>query len=205
MTSGQFRRARSQETKLQRRQSLLDAAASLLRERDFGAIRMDDIARQAGVAKGTLYLYFRQREDVFLTLAFEGLTAVLERIEVELRSDLSIRGPDRVAAAITSAFVGNPTLTRLLNAVPALQEAARSNAESESRAALTVCSRRVDALVAERLYGGPGRSTVSPVSLVMLVLLGAGQLSALGISPAGYQQQDEKMSPRRLLAALFRA
>ena len=48
-----------------RRQAILDAALSVFAERGFEAARLDDVAARAGVAKGTLYLYFRDKEALF--------------------------------------------------------------------------------------------------------------------------------------------
>jgi AcrR family transcriptional regulator len=52
---------------------ILEAAVAVLAEKGFAATRMDDIARRAGVTKGTIYLYFRSKEDVFKTLVRESL------------------------------------------------------------------------------------------------------------------------------------
>ena len=44
-----------------RRQAILDAALAVFAERGFEAARLEDVAARAGVAKGTLYLYFRDK------------------------------------------------------------------------------------------------------------------------------------------------
>jgi AcrR family transcriptional regulator len=44
---------------------ILDAALAVFAERGFAATRMEDIAQRAGVTKGTIYLYFHSKEDVF--------------------------------------------------------------------------------------------------------------------------------------------
>lgn len=51
--------------KSERRQSILDAAVEVFASQGFAAARLDDVARRAGVAKGTLYLYFRDKEELF--------------------------------------------------------------------------------------------------------------------------------------------
>ncbi|MBC7501400.1 MAG: helix-turn-helix transcriptional regulator, partial [Herminiimonas sp.] len=47
-----------------RPQELLAAALDLFVERGYAATRLDDIAKHAGVSKGTLYLYFTNKEDL---------------------------------------------------------------------------------------------------------------------------------------------
>lgn len=48
---------------------ILDAALACFSERGFAATRMEDIARRAGISKGTIYLYFDSKESVFKALA----------------------------------------------------------------------------------------------------------------------------------------
>ncbi|MEQ9641893.1 MAG: TetR/AcrR family transcriptional regulator [Alphaproteobacteria bacterium] len=52
----------------QRAASILDAAKAEFVERGFEAARIDDIARRAGIAKGTVYLHFPSKEALFLAL-----------------------------------------------------------------------------------------------------------------------------------------
>jgi TetR/AcrR family transcriptional regulator len=61
-------RARTHEDKSFRRIQILDAAEKYFHEVGYEAFSMAGLARLAGVAKGTLYLYFTTREEVFLTL-----------------------------------------------------------------------------------------------------------------------------------------
>ena len=48
---------------------ILDAALNVFAEKGFAAARMEDIAARAGVTKGTIYLYFPSKEEVFKSLA----------------------------------------------------------------------------------------------------------------------------------------
>jgi TetR/AcrR family transcriptional regulator len=53
-----------QRRKAERPQELIDAALRLFVEKGFAATKAEDIARQAGVSKGTLYLYYTSKEDL---------------------------------------------------------------------------------------------------------------------------------------------
>jgi AcrR family transcriptional regulator len=55
--------------KEERAPEILDAALASFAEKGFAATRMDDIARRAGISKGTIYLYFESKEAVFKALA----------------------------------------------------------------------------------------------------------------------------------------
>ena len=65
--------ARWTRRKLARPSEILDAAVAVFAEKGFAAARMEDIARKAGVTKGTIYLYFQGKEDVFKTLVRESI------------------------------------------------------------------------------------------------------------------------------------
>jgi AcrR family transcriptional regulator len=56
---------RWQRRKDARPDEILDAALDLFVARGFAATRMDEVARKAGVTKGTVYLYFPSKEDLF--------------------------------------------------------------------------------------------------------------------------------------------
>ena len=60
---------------------LLAAALELFVARGYAATRLDDVAAKAGVSKGTVYLYFTSKEDLFKAVVREGLVPLLERGE----------------------------------------------------------------------------------------------------------------------------
>ena len=67
------RRARSAEQKAQRRQTVLQVAERYFLEVGYEAFSMAQLAKRAGLVKGTLYLYFETREELFLTLYEQSL------------------------------------------------------------------------------------------------------------------------------------
>ena len=64
--------------KVERRRRILDAARTVFARHGFAATRMSDVATQAKVGKGTLYEYFRGKEELFASLV---LTAARESLE----------------------------------------------------------------------------------------------------------------------------
>lgn len=60
---------------------LLDAAIDLFGERGFAATRIEDIARRAHVAKGTVYLYFPSKQAMFEALVRRSIVPNIERVE----------------------------------------------------------------------------------------------------------------------------
>lgn len=67
------KRARSAEQKELRRLTVLKAAEAYFHEVGYEAFSMAQLAKKTGVAKGTLYLYFNTREELFLTLYEQSL------------------------------------------------------------------------------------------------------------------------------------
>jgi len=62
-----------QRRKQARPGEILEAALTVFAEKGFAAARMEDIAAHAGVTKGTIYLYFPSKEEVFKSLAREHI------------------------------------------------------------------------------------------------------------------------------------
>src|SRR5262245_11050884 len=63
-----------------RSEAILETAADLFGEFGYNAVRMEDIAARAGVAKGTLYLYFKNKDDLFLALILQRMTELFQEI-----------------------------------------------------------------------------------------------------------------------------
>ncbi len=70
-----------QRRKEARPAELTAAALDLFVERGFTATKLDDIAARAGVSKGTLYLYFASKEELFKAVIQQGILPVLEQGE----------------------------------------------------------------------------------------------------------------------------
>src|SRR5262252_4028742 len=67
-----------------KRERILDAAVHVFAEKGFYGAKVAEIAREAGVADGTIYLYFKSKDDLLISL-FEDR---MERINHALRGEL---------------------------------------------------------------------------------------------------------------------
>jgi TetR/AcrR family transcriptional regulator, fatty acid metabolism regulator protein len=76
-----------------KRSRILQAAVKVFARRGYFASRVADVARRAGVADGTIYLYFRNKEDILVSLFDEVMSEHLEgkRRDVEPGSDAPAR------------------------------------------------------------------------------------------------------------------
>jgi len=73
-----------------RPKELLSAALNAFVERGFAATKLEDVARMAGVSKGTLYLYYESKEELFMAVVRETIVpniAQAEKIMTEFKGD----------------------------------------------------------------------------------------------------------------------
>ncbi|MGH8279787.1 MAG: TetR/AcrR family transcriptional regulator [Gammaproteobacteria bacterium] len=109
-----FTRAVSEEQKAERRGAILQVALAGFADTAYDELTMDWIAGETGLAKGTLYLYFRSKEEVFLALCEQELTEwfnALDRALLTRRAEMSVNGLVELFAA---SFNDRPHLLRLL-------------------------------------------------------------------------------------------
>ena len=63
---------------------IIEAATKVFAEKGFFQSKVADIAREAGVADGTIYIYFKNKEDILISLFEEQMRLVLENMEAKL-------------------------------------------------------------------------------------------------------------------------
>ena len=67
-----------------RPQELLAAALDLFVERGFASTRLEDVAKRAGVSKGTLYLYFTNKEELFKAVVRNSVVPAIDAAEEDI-------------------------------------------------------------------------------------------------------------------------
>jgi AcrR family transcriptional regulator len=87
-----------------RREEVLAAAVRVFARRGYAATRIDDVAREAGIAKGSVYLYFDSREQL-LHAAFEGLAERSARLLREAVDGPGTAG-ERLAGLVRGVMTG---------------------------------------------------------------------------------------------------
>src|SRR5208283_4262966 len=73
-----------------RRTSILKAAREVFSRLGFAVATVDDVAERAGIAKGTIYLYFRSKEEIYLACLLEEVHELMRRScdEMDAKPDL---------------------------------------------------------------------------------------------------------------------
>jgi AcrR family transcriptional regulator len=74
-----------------RRDAILDAALDEFSAKGFAAARLDDVAKRAGIAKGTIYLYFADKESLFQELIRAKMVPVVGSLELAFATGLPLR------------------------------------------------------------------------------------------------------------------
>ncbi len=108
----------------ERPQELLDAALEVFVERGFAAARLDEVAKRAGVSKGTVYLYFSSKEDLLKALVESAIVPEVENVEALAREHA---GSSReLLIAMVEAMWRSIALSRL-SGIPKLMLAEAGN------------------------------------------------------------------------------
>ena len=99
---------------------ILRAAAELFATQPFHKVLLSDVAEAAGVGKGTLYLYFKNKENLYVSLIYSGFSAVVDHLKEQL--DKENQNPVEklrvvIHETVTFAF-HNPHLYEVMRTVP---------------------------------------------------------------------------------------
>src|SRR5215218_112564 len=79
------------ERAAERRGAIIEAAMDEFIARGFAATRLDDVAKRAGVAKGTIYLHFKDKESMFEELIRTALVPLIGRLAAPPPAGASVR------------------------------------------------------------------------------------------------------------------
>lgn len=171
------RRARREEDKQARQDAILAAAERLFERQDYASLRMDDIAREAGLAKGTLYLYFATKEEVFLELETRTIGAWLDRLEAQLPQLPARLSPELFATLFGELLGAEPRLLGLLALLHSVLERNVSAAAARRfKLALAERFERLGPPLAERLGLAAGEGPTLLLRLYAL-LIGVWQVA----------------------------
>jgi len=83
-------------------QSIQDAAMRVIARKGMAAATMQEIAEEAGVAKGTIYLYFRDRDELVDKTFETAMTHLIEKVESAVSPEASIE--EKIKASISAKF-----------------------------------------------------------------------------------------------------
>ncbi|MQA95099.1 MAG: TetR family transcriptional regulator [Streptosporangiales bacterium] len=118
--TGRTRRPRrdTARRRIERAERILDAAAELVVRWGYDKTTVDDVARRAGVAKGTIYLHWASREDLFAVLLRRERTLMVAEVRDLVRADPASATPQGVFAHLARELLRRPLLRGVLTGDP---------------------------------------------------------------------------------------
>lgn len=190
---------RRERRKEERPSELIAAAMALFVEKGFAATRLDDIAARAGVSKGTLYLYFSSKEELFKAVVRSGIVSALEEAEARLATHTGSSGDflDFVAHAWWDRILSTPA-----GAIPKLMLAEARNFPELADFYYEHVIKRGTALLREVVRRGIDRGEFRPIDLDAGVFLLVAPMIMLAISRHSVDLCGRlECDPQRVLAA----
>jgi AcrR family transcriptional regulator len=102
-----------------KRKVIVQTAIRLFSEQPFHKVRLDDVAAAAGVGKGTVYIYFKNKEDLYYSMIYDGLADLVQRLSLQLGvPEASFEDRIRViVSAIVDFSVQHPQLFEVMRTV----------------------------------------------------------------------------------------
>lgn len=150
-----------------RRGRMLDAATQIFARRPFAQVSMDQIAREAGVGKPTLYRYFDGKDALFLAVFERALDALERRLDLVLAQTRTIAGRlPRMVREIAPTFRDHLVSLRLLGAESTLADLSKRRLFRDRRA-------RIADRIASCIRGGVARGelrTCRPEGVAEMVI-----------------------------------
>ncbi len=117
--------------KVERRKHILEEAARLFSSKRFDEVLMDDIAQGAGVAKGTLYTYFSDKEELYFAVIFEGISRLNEHIQAKAAGQ---KDPEKKLRKIVHSIVSFVSQNGFFFKLMSIEESKSGAGKSENRA-----------------------------------------------------------------------
>lgn len=197
MTKAQGRKAQDRQTKRLRIQA---AARTVFADRGYAGSSIELIARAAGLSVGAIYLYFRSKEDLYVSLiedALAGLDTEMSGLRDSTNVERRLEETWEVAVRWAERDVEGPRILRLL-AQPAIRAQLSDEVVGAVSAGIARIQEHIGACVADGIHSNIYRA-VNPrefADLAWSVLLGnldgAEMHNNLGISTEGLRARTER-------------
>jgi AcrR family transcriptional regulator len=154
----------------ERPQQIIDAALAIFGERGLAAARLEDIAKHAGLSKGTIYLYFPNKEELFREVVRHTIVAQIERAERELAAATQQSASDTLAQFVRGywGFLRSPNFAALFRLVHAELSGFPDLARFYSREVIERVFRLITGILERGVQNGEFRDVDPAVAARML-------------------------------------
>ena len=105
----------SRKKQEKKRKDILEAAAGVFAREGFHKAKIQDVAREAGVAHGTVYLYFGSKDDLLVSVFRENIRELVEYLGSEIQKEKNAEDKLRRMISFQIELIEtNPELTALM-------------------------------------------------------------------------------------------
>jgi TetR/AcrR family transcriptional regulator len=108
------KRARSKKDKLEKAVIIVNTADSLFQTIEYSGITMALVAKEANVAKGTVFNYFNTKEELFLQLADRYFRQIFAQIDIKLDEKEQSGTPENLTDAFVNILISNPSFLKIV-------------------------------------------------------------------------------------------
>jgi AcrR family transcriptional regulator len=154
----------------ERPQQIIDAALAVFGERGLAAARLEDIAKRAGLSKGTIYLYFPNKEELFRGVVRHTIVAQIERAEGELAAATQQSAHETLAQFVRGywGFLRSPNFAALFRLIHAELSNFPDLARFYSREVIERVFRLITGILERGVHNGEFRDVDPAVAARML-------------------------------------
>ncbi len=164
------------DERMQREERLLDVAADLLVRWGYRRTTLDDVAREAGVGKGTIYLHWKDKKDLFRAAIWRASQRASEDLKRRVAADPEGGLPHRLWMHSMVVTLAHPLIAAMIKGQPDLFQGLLDTADQQARQQLVG---HADTYVAQLQQAGLIRTDLPvPVITYLLAMLKMGIITA---------------------------
>jgi len=158
---------------------ILEAGEKLFAEKGFYPTTMEEVARAAGLAKGTIYLHFDNKRDLFFSIIENKLDILLEKIEKEMRKDELPSQRIKLAIGIHLRFLEeNRDFFKIMQALP---ESLKQEMERRLKGRVIEKQSRYVEILDQLIRKGIRNQEIKPLDSRKLAVILVGMMHSLTI------------------------
>ncbi|MCD6160809.1 MAG: TetR/AcrR family transcriptional regulator [candidate division Zixibacteria bacterium] len=198
---------RREREKKKRSNDILDAAEKIFFAKGISNATMDDVAEQAELSKGTLYLYFKSKEDLYLGINLRALKIIQEMFKNTLTEKMT--GIEKTVAIGRAYYKFYQTYPDYFNALIHFEALGIDVSDGDSLAlqCMKTGSRALEILsdsIGEGIQDGSIRPDLDPVKTAYLLWAQTNGVIQIIINKRKFIEAFENFNPEELITEFFK-
>ena len=180
---------------------ILEAGEKLFAKKGFYPTTMEEVARAAGLAKGTIYLHFNDKRDLFFSIIEKKLDILLEKIEKEMRKDEFPSQRIKLAIGIHLKFLEeNRDFFKIMQALP---ESLKQEMERKLKGRVIEKQSRYVEILDQLIRKGIRNQEIKPLDSRKLAVILVGMMHSLTIYWISHREKGSLSQDDSLVWQVF--